>query len=99
MTNTSKTERKIKLKSFQIFRTYVAGSYQATIELEGEYGEQKIRLSDDQTARIVDTALEVLAQSVAEQSALIAAQITGELEAVSGRAKLAAPVQDAEVVE
>lgn len=96
------TDRKIKLKSFLLSRHW-EGGYTATIEIEGQYGSQSLKLTAEQTVRVLDAAMEALAEAATVQADLIRQQVTAELEGViaAERAKmLAAPeVTDAEVVQ
>jgi hypothetical protein len=96
------TDRKIKLQSFHVHKSYgPSGDYQATIKIEGEYGEQTLKLTSEQIVRVLDAALEALAEAATAQADLIRRQVTAELENViaAERAKMiAAPVvEDAEI--
>lgn len=90
----------LTLKSFMINKLWSGDEYTATIEFQSDYGEQKIRLTAEQAARVLDAALEALADAASHQADLIRNQVTAELTRVTEKnrtAALAAPV-DAEVI-
>lgn len=97
------TDRKIKLKSFNISKPWTSNEYKATIAFESVYGEQILNLTAEQTARVLDAALEAIADAARHQADLIRQSVTAELETMIAkeRAKaLAAPeMTDAEIVK
>lgn len=94
------TDKSLILDSFSLIRSW-EGDYKATIKLKSRYGTQELILSNQQAARVLDAAMEAMADAATQQSNLIREQVTAQLLALSSNLQtpaITAEATDAEVL-